>query len=1128
MKLKLTNKKFKKIILFSVLALAFFLQANYILALEIRYPSILGFSIDSSSSLPEYAKYFFNIGMAIAGVLTVMVIIFGGLYYLVSLGRGGYTGEGKEWIKAGITGLLLIISSYLIAYTINPYLVIFDFKGLAPISFLANYFNPPPSPLPVEIYSEIPIGTLTENLLAGTTDCYNYDGNGDPIEGDQIETDNYGKITGPTYLEHDRIDCFLKLGQAAEKKAKIVNTLSNEITNLMNQCNCGVSSPPLDAFFFSTTYAHMDKIYVTVGQNLNKGDIIGEVGKIGTTGTGAYPHIHFGAGLINPAGIDAISFDIYSSISAPNGSTGHRTSGAPGPMPAPNTYTQDQINYILRSLLPPVSLSYCNWTEVLGSFLHSGYAYWAQDWKCPLASVTDRAPVMSMAGGINIKSTVVSINPSLGNVIIRHDYTPSASTPTAPSTTDCKTNCNDDGKGCTISGTSCTGDCVNGACKSPEGRTDCCPAGVKDKIEKGPIKIPDCNGLEKEYKGLDEFRSQFNNDYNQIKNFLEIQPPPKIKEKSISVIKKVSWQDLRLIDQLTYLKGKLDEISSKAEQDLKQLQKAESSLGKCYLADTYIDFLKIYEQTNKADKTILIEKSFLNSETNQLVNPAKYCQGFQYNNSSCYSQCQKICPGTEQSDFDCYRNVTEIDKVKECFDNRKCIPGASSFETFKGCFSNCKQQCLDSCNTVCLGDDKKKCQEKCDSNSQCLLNNEDKCLMNFNQLKDCSNSNNDLNFLKNCADNATLCKYCSDQYAGYPECLKSPYSLQDKYSSSFIYQHPNYQICAEPYKTIVLDNNVITNCLNLYPETAKCPSASKCPKCPCAIISNPATENKVCSGECDNFAYNDDPLTFYCQQSWWLKKEEIKDTEPIGSEKICPKEREIPVGRTIDDAEKWGQDLITSMSALTQKVQDMVQYMKNIGQKKDYCACDSKCEDNKLICHTDCQYKKEKKITVTNPDTGKETTITIPPSCSFVPCNGKPCQLMIDLLQGAIGDKVCAQGKGIEYYYNQIAMGVKDFMLFITAEKKSDVLKELSYSRKKTNECSVVQNNYGIETRTLSCTRVEDEILSPITDNYNKTIVGDKAISSYCYGKALGEILKTPAPMADNWFCCENRTKEQP
>ena len=1100
------------------------MNASFVYALELKYPTIFGMSINNSSRLPDYAKYFYNIAMMISGTLAVVVVLFGGIYYLISFGRGKFTDEGKSWIKAGAIGLILTLSAYLISYTINPNLVIFDLKGLTPITLLSNYLNPPkPSP-PIEIYSEIPIGILTENVLSGTMDCYDYDNNGDPISGSQITTDSKKTINGPTYLEHDRVDCFLKLSQAAEKKSQVIKKLSDEIIKLMEQCSC------------SSSY---------------------------TTGSGS------------------------------------------------------------SQTTEPSCKSKCK---------------------------------------------------NDGNDCL---YESSKSCPIDNSKIGCTDPCKDT--------------CQDKSCSPSVKNSSCCPTDVKDKIDHGKIKITDCYGLEKEFVGLDEFRSQFSNNFQLIKAKVEIQPQQTLNGKPITIINNGNctacnfqcptcnstsndyakclkerdtcqkneatcknnlvkclkqnspWYNLRLIDQLTYLQGKMMEIKSKVQADVKNLEKGESALGQCYLADTYVDFLKTYEQTNKEKKILIVNKEFSDTTTQQKINSEKYCQGFQYDNSVCYSQCKDICPGMSQKDFDCYSSCIDCTGVdpdkkqecltkqttceKKCYENRTCISSNGLYNTFSECMTGCKKQCLNDCGKACSSSDSAVCQNKCNNDSQCLINNEDKCLVDFSQLKTCTtestcenqcnkNQNcietcrqqySDYNFIKNCIEtSASLCTYCSDQYAGYPECLTSNYSTKGKYSASYIYQHPDYQICTYPYKEVLINNTdedgnitkTSTTCLSLYPETAKCPAASKCPQCPCSIVnekityqnqpvltttssstcgtsssssgggsstcqttdpnkpgycsggrkcingvcsgtsssssssgsgsSQTITEYRVCSANCDKFAFNDDPLTFFCQQSWW-NKEEAKDEVPIGNYRVCPKEREIPVGRAVDDAEKWGNDFMNSVNSVTKKVEDMLQYIKTIGEKKDYCNCDSKCEDGKeAICQDKCVYNQVK-VEETSPSDGS-ISYKWQCTCSRTGCQGNPCQMMLNLLKGKSKDQECSKGiedKGINYYSIEITNGIKDFMVFMAQGGRSDIVKELIYSRNKTHECSAVQKNYGTQTRALSCTRVENEIISPTVDSYSKTIVGNKAYTSYCYGKSLGEISKSASPLTDNWFCCEEREDEK-
>ncbi|MFH1968344.1 MAG: pilin [bacterium] len=1066
--------KTKKFTLCSIIIFAaLFIYTGSVFALETNYPTIFGLSIDGDSSLPEYAKYFFNIGVLLAGILAVIVVAFGGIYYLVSLGRGKFTDEGKEWIKAGILGLLLIMSAYLIAYTINPALVIFDLKGLAPLTFLANLFETPSPSLPVDIYYEIPIGILTENVVARAVDCYDFDFKGDPIPGEQITVDDGRTLFGPTHLTHDRVDCFLKLSEAIEKKSDLANKLAQEIAKLMATCTC-----------------------------------------------------------------------------------------------AGNCDTE---------------------------------------W-----------------------------NPSC-------DAEPP-----------------------------CVGQAT---CKPPD--KACCSEETKEKTEHGPVKIDLGNSIEIEYKGLDEFRS--NNNYSTIKNIVELQPPAKINNREISVInlgveacgtcdfncpicapgdgdcfvqrqnckldeatcrnnqtgclkQNSPWYNLKLIDQLTYLKGKAEEIKQKVQLDLNNLKKGESDLGKCYLADSYVDFLKTYEKNDKNNKTIVVATTFKDTEAGgaaSLINPAKYCEGFQYGNSTCYSQCQKQCPpGTTEAEINCYRGAPDCNNIasfeekqacllaqteyikKECYDKRTCLANLSPYNNFSECMTGCEVGCFDSCDQK-TGADKTQCQRDCNDDSQCLQENEGACVVNYNRLKDCADPTgcitacsgnkdcekacgtkfDDPDFIKNCAEtSAALCTYGSDQNAGYPDCLKSPYSTSGNYSSSFVYENPASQICSNPNKII----SAGTTCQSQYPETSKCPSASACPSCPCGIAykyieasssssggssssgssgggecppgeclgpdgicspgycngygdsailnsecicptAEPGTpecykpcgtsssgggvirvesEYRVVSAECDKLSYNDDPLTFYCNQTWW-KKDETKNQEPLGNSMTCEKEQEIPVGNTVDDAEKWAGSFIDVIEKFVFKADMMIRYLDGIGREKGYCECGSKCGPTEYACQPKCE-EGEKEVV---DDDGNTSTVKV---CNRTDCVGNSCQQMIHLLLG--GSTGACQGEGVKKYSDQIKQELVEIkkLMAMPENSRSDILKELEYSRKMVNTCS---QNYSKETKILSCTRVEDEIIPPIigSTESSRAIINNKiATPSYCYGQAAGEVLGTGSK-ADNWFCCQSK-----
>jgi len=962
------KKRYKKIFFFFLPAGFFLLKADFVFALEISYPPIFGLRLNEASSVLQYAKYFFNLGIAIASVLAVLVIIFGGVYYLISFSRGKFTNEGKEWIKSGIIGLLIVMASYLFAYTINPDLVVFRLERLIPI--LSNILpgsGPVGPSVPVIVYNEIPIGTLTENLISRTTDCYDFDYNGDPILGDQVRTDDNKTVAGPTYRDHDRVDCILKLGQAAEKKAKIASDLSNEIIKLMETCSCG-----------------------------------GKCDSVCSQTTGC---------MVQPA-----------------------------------------------------------------------------------------------------RKT-------------------------------------------------CIGDCVGGACKTPKGADSCCPADVKNKIEHGPIKIG--ADIKKEYKGLDEFRTQIST----VSSIIEKQV--QVDEKQVIIIDINKWQGLKLIEQLMYLKEKAEKIKSAVETDLKQLNDARAALANCYTAKSSVDLLEIIEATKKEEKVIMVQKTFTDPATNTLVDSSKYCKGFSYANSDCYNTCQNVCPGYSQQAIDCYKGCPECKDndssclkgqkrcMQQCFDSRECVFGNFS-GTMQNCINTCKNQCSDICSQQFLqnSDEFKKCKERCDNNSKCLLENEDKCLVNFQDLKQCTSQDGDFSNLKNCIDGSHLCKYCSSQYSGYPDCVTNP--KQQDYSSSSLYLHPGYQVCENPYDNYY---GMEARCIDVYPETAKCSSASECPDCPCAIVketisqtisqssnnynpnSSPAlpgepgyvpgggnssgggsqggsktiqttfSNYRTCSGQCGEYGYNGDPLTFYCKSPEEILSDEEKSGElkyESAKRYTCSKAYEIPVGQGVDDAKKWANELFKNVSDFTEKVQNMVKYLKKIGEEKNYCQCDSKYDGGKPICTTNCQYNPETTTTTIDPYTGEEITVTVPPSCTFVPCSGNPCQKMIDLLSQVSG------------YYNQIKDGLSSLNLFILIDKRTDIVKELIYSRNTMNDCSVYakqQNPVYIYSSVV--TEFRSFVEGPI-----KTISCYRAymngfVQERCYGWFEGFVSTPPEDLTDNWFCCE-------
>jgi len=77
---------------------------------------------DEVSGLAEYLQKIYNFGIATAGILAMVMITVGGFMYLTSsyTGNVAKTANGLEYIKSALTGLAIVLLSYLLIYTLDP------------------------------------------------------------------------------------------------------------------------------------------------------------------------------------------------------------------------------------------------------------------------------------------------------------------------------------------------------------------------------------------------------------------------------------------------------------------------------------------------------------------------------------------------------------------------------------------------------------------------------------------------------------------------------------------------------------------------------------------------------------------------------------------------------------------------------------------------------------------------------------------------------------------------------------------------------------------------------------------------------------------------------------------------
>ena len=74
-------------------------------------------------TLKDYLTWVFRFVLALAGFLAVMMIVIGGVEYIISGASEAMRGEAKKRIENAIWGLVMALVSYLVLYTINPSLV---------------------------------------------------------------------------------------------------------------------------------------------------------------------------------------------------------------------------------------------------------------------------------------------------------------------------------------------------------------------------------------------------------------------------------------------------------------------------------------------------------------------------------------------------------------------------------------------------------------------------------------------------------------------------------------------------------------------------------------------------------------------------------------------------------------------------------------------------------------------------------------------------------------------------------------------------------------------------------------------------------------------------------------------
>jgi hypothetical protein len=160
------RRKILKIFSISFLTLTvFFLLYSACAAekdLEVNYPEVLG--TKPTTAIPEYVKYIFTFSILVVGLVAFGSLVLGGMRYLSSAGDPSKMRDAREQILSAVLGIIILLSSYLILYNINPYLINIE---ITPLGEIEEPEKPPPFEIENEkvslILEELPLGQAMKN-----------------------------------------------------------------------------------------------------------------------------------------------------------------------------------------------------------------------------------------------------------------------------------------------------------------------------------------------------------------------------------------------------------------------------------------------------------------------------------------------------------------------------------------------------------------------------------------------------------------------------------------------------------------------------------------------------------------------------------------------------------------------------------------------------------------------------------------------------------------------------------------------------------------------------------------------------------------------------------------------------
>lgn len=157
----MTKKNISKLFNLCIITICiFFVSASLVNAQAITDYEVLaplpgiGDTAAGTSNLNTYLPAAFNLTVGIAIALAFIVITFGGVTYATSDALSGKQ-NGRELITNALWGMLLVIGSYTILYSINPQMLNFDILFARP--------NPPEASSTIVALTQLSVAELSDD-----------------------------------------------------------------------------------------------------------------------------------------------------------------------------------------------------------------------------------------------------------------------------------------------------------------------------------------------------------------------------------------------------------------------------------------------------------------------------------------------------------------------------------------------------------------------------------------------------------------------------------------------------------------------------------------------------------------------------------------------------------------------------------------------------------------------------------------------------------------------------------------------------------------------------------------------------------------------------------------------------